>query len=367
MLRDILILRLNWMSDMKDLEKEYENTNKKKLLMIASAIIIMLVSAYVFTTLGMKNISAMQTFVAISKAFCGILDNGADAASNKMIMLLRLPRIALAMLAGIGLAVSGAVMQSLTRNYLVSPFTLGISSAAAFGASMSIVFGVGLFFQSEVGMISCAFMASCICGCIVYGISRYIGLNPSSIVLVGISLNYLFSAMTATIEFFAKEHKLEAVVQWTFGSFNRATWDSVLITAGVICLGFVVLMLYSLKLNVMATNNDEMAKSLGININKARVICGMTSILLTATIISFTGVIGFVGLIAPHIARVLIGDNHFYYLPFASVLGGVLLLFSDMIGKFILYPVNIPVGIVISFLGVPLFIHLILMKRRSLE
>lgn len=366
-MRDILILHLNWMSDMRDLKLEYKNENKKKKLLIVSVVFIMLASAYVFTTLGMKNISTMQTLMAISKAFSGTLDNGTDAASNKVIMLLRLPRIALAMLAGIGLAVSGAVMQSLTRNYLVSPFTLGISSAAAFGASMSIVFGVGVFFQSEVGMISCAFIASCICGCIVYGISRYIGLNPSSIVLVGISLNYLFSAMTATIEFFAKEHKLEAVVQWTFGSFNRATWDSVLITFIVITLGLAILIIYSLKLNVMATNSDEMAKSLGININKARVVCGMTAILLTATIISFTGVIGFVGLIAPHIARLLIGDNHLYYLPFASVLGGILLLFSDMIGKFILYPVNIPVGIVISFLGVPLFIHLILMKRRSLE
>lgn len=352
---------------MRDLKQEYKNENKKKVLLIISVVFIMLVSAYAFTTLGMKSISSMQTFMAISKAFSGTLDNGADAASNKVIMLLRLPRIALAMLAGIGLAVSGAVMQSLTRNYLVSPFTLGISSAAAFGASMSIVFGVGIFFQSEVGMISCAFIASCICGFIVYGISRYIGLNPNSIVLVGISLNYLFSAMTATIEFFAKEHKLEAVVQWTFGSFNRATWDSVLITFIVIVLGLAILMIYSLKLNVMATNSDEMAKSLGININRARVVCGMTAILLTATIISFTGVIGFVGLIAPHIARFLIGDNHLYYLPFASVLGGILLLFSDMIGKFILYPVNIPVGIVISFLGVPLFIHLILMKRRSLE
>ena len=352
---------------MRDLKQEYKNENKKKILLIVTVVFIMLVSAYVFTTLGMKNISNMQTLVAISKAFSGTLDNGADAASNKVIMLLRLPRIALAMLAGIGLAVSGAVMQSLTRNYLVSPFTLGISSAAAFGASMSIVFGVGVFFQSEVGMISCAFIASCICGCIVYGISRYIGLNPSSIVLVGISLNYLFSAMTATIEFFAKEHKLEVVVQWTFGSFNRATWESVLITFIVIVVGLAILIIYSLKLNVMATNSDEMAKSLGINVNKARVVCGMTAILLTATIISFTGVIGFIGLIAPHIARLLIGDNHLYYLPFASVLGGILLLFSDMIGKFILYPVNIPVGIVISFLGVPLFIHLILMKRRNLE
>ena len=185
--------------------------------------------------------------------------------------------------------------------------------------------------------------------------------------LVGIALNYLFSAMTATIEFFAKEHKLEAVVQWTFGSVNRATWDSVMITFLIVIIGFIILMLFSLKLNVMATNSDEMSQSLGINISEVRVICGMIAILLTSTIISFTGVIGFVGLIAPHIARLLIGDNHLYYLPFASVLGGVLLLFSDTIGKFILYPVNIPVGIVISFLGVPLFVHLILMKKRGLE
>ncbi len=352
---------------MKDLEKNYKVREQKKFLLIVGAAFFMLLAAYIFTTLGMKNVPCTQTIVAISKAVSGTINSGADAATNKVIMLLRLPRIALAILAGVGLAVSGAVMQSLTRNYLVSPFTLGISSAAAFGASMSIVFGTGLFFQSEIGMISCAFVASCACGCIVYGVSRYIGLNPSSIVLVGIALNYLFSAMTATIEFFAKEHKLEAVVQWTFGSFNRATWDGVTVTFVIVVLGVVILMLYSLKLNAMATNGDEMAKSLGISVSQIRVVCGMTAILLTATIISFTGVIGFVGLIAPHIARLIIGDNHLYYLPFASVLGGLLLLVSDTIGKFILYPVNIPVGIVISFLGVPLFIHLILMKRRSID
>ena len=352
---------------MIELNRAYKNEQRKKLLLISAVALVMLMAGYVFTTIGMKNIAPTQTLIAITKAFNGTLDSGADAVTNKVIMLLRLPRIILAMLAGIGLAVSGAVMQSLTRNYLVSPFTLGISLAAAFGASMSIVFGVGMFFQSETGMISCAFAAACLCGSIVYGISRYVGLNPSSIVLVGIALNYLFSAMTATIEFFAKEHKLEAVVQWTFGSVNRATWDSVMITFLIVIIGFIILMLFSLKLNVMATNSDEMSQSLGINISEVRVICGMIAILLTSTIISFTGVIGFVGLIAPHIARLLIGDNHLYYLPFASVLGGVLLLFSDTIGKFILYPVNIPVGIVISFLGVPLFVHLILMKKRGLE
>lgn len=350
---------------MDNLARSYKAAEHKKLLLILTALLLTLAGAYAFTTLGMKNVSSLQLWLALQKLAAGTLDSGSDAAVNKVIVLLRLPRIILAILAGIGLALAGAVMQSLTRNYLVSPFTLGISSAAAFGASVGIVFGTGVFWQSEAGMITCAFVSACACGCIVYSIARYIGMSPSSLVLVGIALNYLFSAMTAAIEFFAKEHKLEAVVQWTFGSFNRAGWESIGITAAVTLIGFAVMMLYCLKLNVMATNSDEMAQSLGVNTGRVRVICGMLAILLTATIISFTGVIGFVGLIAPHIARLVIGDNHLYYLPFASVLGALLLLCADTIGKFVLYPVNIPVGIVISFLGVPLFIHLILLKKRS--
>lgn len=348
---------------MNGLEAQYKRQQYQKLGFIGVALLLLLLSAYLFTTLGMKNVALSQTLVAISNYFSGQLDADGAAAVNKIIFLLRLPRIALAILAGVGLAVSGAVMQSLTRNYLVSPFTLGISSAAAFGASLSIVFGAGLFLQSEAGMISCAFVAATACGLVVYAISAYVGLTPNALVLVGIALNYFFSALTATIEFFAKEHKLEAVVQWTFGSFNRADWVSVGVTALIVCLGLLVLLFYCLQLDVMATNSDDMARSLGVPTARVRCVCGLTAILLTATIISFTGVIGFVGLIAPHIARLLIGAEHSFYLPFSALLGALLLLWSDALGKFILYPVNIPVGIVISFIGVPLFIHLLLQKK----
>lgn len=349
------------------LEKDYESLKRKKQLIILGVLLFTCICGYFFTTVGLSNVNNLQVFTAVQKMFSGTINSGSDVAVNKIILLLRMPRILLAILAGVGLAVAGAAMQSVTRNYLVSPFTLGISSAAAFGASVCIVFGTGMFFQSELGMIVCAFAASCGCGMIVYGISRQVGITPGSIVLVGIALNYLFSAMTATIEFFAKEHKLEAVVQWTFGSFNRATWECVFLTFIIIAVCFSIIMFYCLPLNAMASNDDETVKSLGINAERMRTIIGLLAVFMTATVISFTGVIGFVGLIAPHMARFIIGSDHRFYLPFAAVMGALLLLLSDTIGKFILYPVNIPVGIVISFLGVPLFVHLILSKNKRLE
>lgn len=349
------------------LEKTYARASRKKYLLLLVTLLLTLFCAYCFSTIGMRNVSFTQPLQAIANWSNGSLNAGSDAAVNKIILLLRMPRILLALFAGVGLAIAGAVMQSVTRNYLVSPFTLGISSAAAFGASICIVFGSGAFFTSDIGIISCAFAASCGCGLVVYGISRQIGVKPSSIVLVGIALNYFFSALTATIEFFAKEHKLEAVVQWTFGSFNRATWDNVLLAGSVTVICFTVLMLYCLQLNAIASSDDETVKSLGVNPERLRTVIGLIAVFLTATIISFTGVIGFVGLIAPHMARFIIGSNHRFYLPFAALLGALLLLIADTAGKLILYPVNIPVGIVISFLGVPLFIHLILLKKHSLD
>lgn len=348
------------------IDSTYKNVIRKKYTMLFGCVFLTLLLAYYFTTIGM-DVPLSQTITAIYLYLSGELHNSADIVNNKIILLLRIPRILLSILAGVGLAISGAIMQSITRNYLVSPFTLGISSAAAFGASLCIVFGTGAFFQSDMAVILCAFVASCCCGLVVYGISQQLGVKPSTIVLVGIALNYLFSAMTATIEFFAKEHKLEAVVQWTFGSFNRATWSNVILTIVVVVVCLFFTWYFSLRLNAMASNDDETARSLGINPERIRTIGGLVAVFLTSTIISFTGVIGFVGLIAPHMARFIIGTDYRFYIPFTAVLGALLLLISDTVGKLILYPVNIPVGIVVSFLGVPLFVHLIMSKGREFE
>lgn len=347
------------------LAQEYHAHGRRCTLVIAAGVLLTLAAAYLFTTLGMKEAGAFQTVEAVLRYFDGTLDTGADAAMNKIILLLRLPRVLLALVAGAGLALAGALMQSVTRNDLVSPFTLGISAAAALGASLCIVLAAGTALDSDLGIITSAFLLSSACGIIVYGIARRSGLRPTTIVLVGIALNYFFSALTATLEFFAQEHKLAAVIQWTFGSLHRASWEYVAMGSPIVLLGGVVALFYALPLNVMAVSDDETARSLGVNPVRLRTIAGLVAVFMTATIISFTGVIGFVGLIAPHMARFLIGTDHRFYLPFTAVLGAALLLVSDTVGRLILYPVTIPVGIVISFLGVPLFIHLILRGGRS--
>lgn len=347
------------------LEEAYRAGECGKIRLILASLTLTLLCAYACTTVGIKDGYMTQTLDALMRYLGGSMGDGADSASDKIILLLRLPRVLLAMIAGAGLALSGALMQSITRNDLVSPFTLGISAAAALGASLCIVLGAGTVLDSNAGIIISAFLLSCLCGIIVYGIARRTGLSPTSIVLVGIALNYFFSALTATLEFFAQEHKLAAVIQWTFGSLHRASWDYVAMSAFIVDAGLIIALRYALPLHVMSVSDDETARSLGIHPARLRTIAGVTAVFMTATIISFTGVIGFVGLIAPHMARFIIGTDHRYYLPFTAILGALLLLVSDTVGKLILYPVTIPVGIVISFFGVPLFIHLILRRGRS--
>lgn len=346
------------------LEQQYRLIKQKKILLILIFAISAALLSLCFTTIGMEY-SAWQTVGALKAYFQNTLSQGPDTTVNKIILLLRLPRIAMAVLAGAGLAISGVIMQSVTRNPLVSPFTLGLSSAAAFGASLAIVFGSGPFWESEAGIITCAFISALICALTVYAIAKKIGISPTVIVLVGISLNYLFSALTATVEFFAKQHKLEAVVQWTFGTFNKSTWDSITVCSAVVLLCLILIMQYTIKLDAIAANDDETVKSLGIDPQSIRTITVLASVLITAAIISFTGVIGFVGLIAPHMARLMIGGQHTYLIPFTGILGAILLLCADTAGRLILYPVSIPVGIIISFLGVPLFVHLILSANKE--
>lgn len=358
------------MEEKENVRSRYESTNRRKWLVLSISIAVMFILGIYFVTIGVADTNITQVLRAISAWIGGRLNSGSSAenASYKIIVLMRLPRIALAVIAGIGLSVSGAAMQAVTRNPLVSPFTMGISSASAFGASMCIVFGTGALFKSELGIILCAFAAAILCIVLVYSISSKAGMGPETVVLTGIALNYFFSALTSTIEFFAQEHKLAAVVQWTFGTFNGTVWRDVLFSGIFVITCSVIIMSSYLKLNVMASGDDELVTSLGINPKRIRAVMCVASVFMTAAVISFTGVIGFVGLVAPHISRMLVGNDNKFLIPFSAVVGGMLLMISDAVGKTLLSPVSIPVGIVVSFLGVPLFINLILRgKRRNVS
>ena len=350
-----------------DLRIRYLARERKKRLTVILSIIIVLVAGFYFIGVGAADTSVTDVFKAAYAGILGKLNAGNREQNSiyKIIVLMRMPRVVMAIIAGIGLSVSGVSMQAVTRNPLVSPFTMGISSAAAFGASMCIVFGKGVFFCSEIGIVSCAFLASAICILFVYAVSSKTGMKAETVVLTGIAFNYFFSALTSAIEFFAQEYKLAAVVQWSFGTFNGSVWNDVVFSGVVTAAGSAVIFFSARRLNIMSSGDDEQAEGLGINPKQTRGIICIVSVMITAAVISFTGVIGFIGLVAPHIARMVIGNDHRFLIPFSASVGSLLLMAADAVGRTIMHPVSIPVGIVVSFIGVPIFINLILCERRS--
>jgi iron complex transport system permease protein len=284
---------------------------------------------------------------------------------DTIVWKLRLPRIVLAVLAGAGLSLAGAVMQGAMRNPLVSPFTIGVSAGAAFGASIAIVLGFKLIGTTgTVIIIVNAFVFGLLTAFIVASLASKKGMRPESLILAGIATNYFFSAATSVLQYIATEEELSEVVHWTFGSLSKATWENILIVTIILLCCLTTLMKYSWDLNTMA-HGDEVAISLGTNVGRVRGICLTLSSLIAAGIIAFTGIIGFVGLVAPHITRMLIGADHRFLLPSSCLMGAILLLAADTLGRTIISPIIIPVGIIISFVGVPLFIYLLLMRRRE--
>lgn len=291
---------------------------------------------------------------------------GVELTTPQLVVLhLRLPRGVMAVAAGWGLSVSGAAMQGITRNPLVSPFTIGISNAAAFGASLSIVFGLGLLPGTRAGVVLTAFALALVCAAGVYLAAGRGGMEAEALVLTGIAVNYLFSAATSVIQYFADEHRLAAAVAWAFGSFNGARWEEAGMASAIAAVCAIGLYALAPALNLLASGEDETARSLGADPARVRVLAGLLAVMATAGIISFTGVIGFVGLAGPHIARLLVGGDHRLLLPLAGVAGALLTLTADTLGRLILAPVLVPVGIVVSFLGVPVFLHLLLGGRKG--
>lgn len=277
---------------------------------------------------------------------------------------LRLPRVVMALLAGIGLAVSGLVMQAITGNSMASPFTTGLSNAAAMGASVVIVFGLNFMGTMQLTTVFGAFVLALLCAALVYGIAAAKGLGSTTIVLIGIALNYFFSALNAAMQYIANEQQLSAIVNWTFGSLSQAAWSQILFLAAVLAVSLPILFSRAWHYNLLASG-DESAAALGVNVKALRGVSGVLITLIAAAVVSFTGVIGFVGLVAPHIARLLTGGDHRFLFPLSALLGGCLLILADLVGRTIASPVIIPVGIVVSFIGVPVFLSLILRDKKE--
>ncbi len=355
------------MSSTVELKKLYQRSNKRKVLAIFFLFVMLFVVFIISISYGAGSPRFTEAInVILSKIFPNFGFEEGTRLTQTIIMDLRLPRIVLAVIAGMGLAASGATMQGVLRNPLVSSYILGISSAAGFGAALAITFGIGLI--AGVGqylVIFNAFIFSMLAMIMVYGIARLRGVTTETVILAGVAVGYLFSAMLSLIQYLAPEHEaVRAVVFWLMGGLNSATWNGILIVFPVVVVTLILMIFQSWNINVMSMGED-VATSLGVNSKRVLAITMILETLATATIIAFTGVIGFVCLIAPHIARILIGSDYRFLIPCSALVGACLLLCSDTLGRLILQPSELPVGIVTSLLGVPFFIYILISKRRQ--
>ena len=350
-----------------ELEKLYNKDKKCKLLVLFSffvgLIVVFIVSISVGAGVPGFN-EAMQ--VIFSKVFPFLDVDAGSQLTQTIIMRLRLPRIILAIITGAGLAASGATMQGVLRNSLVSSYSLGICSAAGFGASLAIVFGISITeVFGECVVVVNAFIFSILAMLLVYGVARLRGISSETIILVGVASGFFFSALLSLVQYVAPEPEaVRAVVSWLMGGLNLATWESILIVFPIVTICIILMFFQAWNINVLCMG-EEVATSLGVNTKKVLVTIMVLNTLTTASIISFTGVIGFVGLIAPHIARIIIGNDHRYLIPTSALVGACLLLCADTASRLILQPAEIPVGMVTALLGVPFFIYILISKRRQ--
>jgi len=287
---------------------------------------------------------------------------------DRIVWNVRLPQAVAAVVAGTGLAIAGGAMQSILRNPIASPFTLGISSAGAFGAAVSvIVLGTGTMESTVASPVAIsnpylttivAFAFCMIATGIILVISHIKGASPEVMVLTGVALSSLFSAGVMFLQYFSNDAQLAAVVFWTFGDVGRASWE--MLPLMVVVVGAGTLYFIANRWNYNAIDaGDETAQGLGVNVIRIR-LAGMTvAAVISAVVVALLGVIGFVGLVCPHMVRRIIGDDQRYLIPGSAVAGTVLLLASDTVARVIVAPYILPVAVLTAFLGAPVFIYLL--------
>lgn len=337
--------------------RSYLRFIRRKVIFLGVTAGILLLFAGFAITIGSYDMSIADL---VRILFSGLF-HPAESTEDLVVWTVRLPRVCMGILAGFGLGICGVVLQAVLRNPLASPFTLGISSAASFGASLAIISGIGLS-QGSSSLVFNSFLFTISASLAIYGLAFTKNFTPGAIIMAGIAISYLFSALTAFLQYIGTSDAVHQVVFWTFGSLARANWLSIQVVAAILLVCTPVLVWYSFDLNVMGAG-DEAARGMGVHVGKVRIIVLILSSLITAGIISFTGIIGFIGLVSPHICRMIIGPDNRFLLPASGLMGALVLVLADIASRTLFAPQIIPIGIMTSFIGVPFFIYLFLKRR----
>ena len=293
----------------------------------------------------------------IGELIKGIFGLSSDKKINLVVRNNRLPRIITAVLAGGGLGLAGCILQAVLRNPLASSSTLGVSQGATFGAAFAIVV-LGLGANDRFGIPACAFLGSIAVALVILGLSKFRQVSPEGIVLAGVAISSMFTGATTLIQYFADEVQLSTLVFWTFGDLGSASWKELGTLAAVVAILSVYCFLHRWDYNALLSG-EETAISLGINVKRLTLVGMLLCCLTSSVVVSCVGLISFIGLVAPHIVRMVVGNNHVYLIP-GSILGGAtLLLLGDLFARTVISPVILPIGAITSFLGGPLFLYLL--------
>jgi iron complex transport system permease protein len=339
----------------------YRAFTRRKLTVTAVLILSTAVAALYAIQAGAADLSIREVIETL-------LGKGSGMAET-IVWNIRLPRVLGAIVAGMGLALSGAVMQNVMRNPLASPFTLGISQGAAFGAAFAIIaLGGGTIGSSTADAVKvtnvfsvtvCAFAGAMLATLVVVGFARFREATPETMVLIGVALGSLFSAGTVLLQYFADDTQVAAVVFWTFGDLGRVSWRDLGVMALITLAGSAYFIYHSWSYNTLE-GGAETAEGLGVDVRRVRMRGMFVASFVTSVAVAFMGIIGFIGLVGPHLVRRLIGNDHRFVLPASAAAGALLLLSADTLARIAISPVILPVGAITALLGAPLFLYLLM-------
>ncbi|MGQ9512908.1 FecCD family ABC transporter permease [Thermodesulfitimonas sp.] len=346
----------------------YARHTGRKLLFTVLLLGLTVLIALVSTAAGAAGISVADAWRVILSHF-GIKTAPVSDLARTVVWEIRLPRIVLATITGMSLAGAGAVAQGVLRNPLVSPYTMGLSSGAAFGAALAIVLGTGLVGGNYLDVsrwliVTNAFIFGGLTTLLAFSLARFKGMAPETLVLGGVAIGYLFQAGVSLLKYISNNDALKELIVWLMGGFWGADWQMVALLTPVVLLCIVGLCLYAWDLNVLGAG-EEVAASLGIKVGRLRVVTLSLATLAASATVAFTGIIGFICLIGPHICRMLVGSDNRFLIPCSCFMGAVLLLLADTLARTVIAPTELPVGIVTSLMGAPFFIYLLIKKRRQ--
>lgn len=346
--------------------EQYNVAKAKKIAIILILLVLVFLFFVVSVFVGSGTLSFKEVFLAI-------FNKGSETA-RLIVRRIRFPRVIAALIAGGGLAVSGLVMQTVLKNPLASPTTLGVSNAAVFGANFAIiVVGAGAFHSTHGSWLSISnpylvstfsFLSAIIAAGSILLLARLKNLNASAIVLAGVAVSAIFQAGTTLIQYFASDTQVASAVYWTFGDLGRASYKTDLIMFIVVAVS--TLFFFSKRWDFSAMSGGlAYAKTLGVNTRFMTIMSLLLASLITSVTVSFLGIIGFVGLTAPQFMKRIVGDDYRYLLPSSFLAGALLLLISDILGRLPIFGTSVPVGVVTSLIGGPVFLAILLRRKKN--